>query len=249
MANFGMPRRKIACEPLGVALFLFFIFTSLFIPPEVVYELSLLALAICAGIFLVTSGQLAYAILRFRQRPEEDGRKPPQVYGGTQIELAWTVTPILIVFVLLFATTRTIYEVQGATPTTAALNVTVVGHQGWWEIRYPELGLVTVNELHVPVSELSQRRPTLLKLESADVRHSLWVPQLADNKADLIPNRINQRWIEPWQTGTYVGNCVEYCGLQHDRMVLRVIVHTPEEFEKWVAERKQNSPFIYRPPA
>jgi cytochrome c oxidase subunit 2 len=92
----------------------------------------------------------------------------------------------------------------------------------------------------VPVSETSNRRPTFLKLESADVVHSFWVPQLA-GKTDVIPNRENRMWIEPTQPGTYVGNCAEYCGMQHAHMLLRVIVHTTEEFEKWVAEQKQSS--------
>jgi len=116
--------------------------------------------------------------------------------------------------------------------------VTVVGHQWWWEIRYPDLGIVTANELHVPVTESGNRRPTFLKLESADVAHSFWVPQLA-GKTDVIPNRRNQMWIEPTQPGTYVGNCAEYCGLQHARMLLRVVAHAPNDFQNWVAAQKQ----------
>jgi len=214
------------------------IFKPLSTPAQAIHEVSLLALAICAGIFLVVAGLLAYIVFRFRERPEDEGREPPQVYGSNQIELAWTVIPILIVFVLFLATARTIYDVQGAAPPTDALNVTVVGHQWWWEIRYPNLGIVTANELHVPVSEAGQRRPTFLKLESADVAHSFWVPQLA-GKTDVIPNRENRMWIEPTQPGTYVGNCAEYCGMQHAHMMLRVIVHSAEEFTKWVAEQKQ----------
>src|SRR5262249_9688356 len=144
------------------------------------------------------------------------------------------------VFVLFLATARTIYDVQGAAPPAGALNVTVVGHQWWWEIRYPGLGIVTANELHVPVGESGQRRPPFARVESGDSGHSLWVPQLA-GKTDLIPNKENTMWIEPVQTGTYIGNCAEYCGLQHAHMLLRVIVHTNDEFTKWVAEQKQSS--------
>ena len=216
------------------------IFKPLSTPAQAIHEVSLLALAVCAGIFLVVGGLLAYVIFRFRERPEDEGHEPPQVYGSNQIELAWTVIPILIVFVLFLATARTIYDVQGAAPPADALNVTVVGHQWWWEIRYPGLGIVTANELHVPVSEPGKARPTFLKLESADVAHSFWVPQLA-GKTDLIPNRENRMWIEPTQPGTYVGNCAEYCGTQHAHMLLRVIVHRAEEFTKWVTEQKQLS--------
>jgi cytochrome c oxidase subunit II len=193
---------------------------------------------ICAAIFLVVAGLLVYTIVRFRHRSTDDGAEPAQIYGSNQIELAWTVIPVLIVFVLILVTARTIYDVQGAAQPADTLNVTIVGHQWWWEIRYPKLGIVTANELHVPVSESSKRLPTFLNLESADVAHSFWVPQLA-GKTDLILNRTNQMWIEPVQTGTYVGNCAEYCGLQHARMLLRVIVHPPGDFEKWVAAQRE----------
>jgi len=214
------------------------IFKPLSTPAEAIYEVSVLVLTICAGIFLIVGGLLAYTLIRFRRRPEDDGREPPQVYGSNQIELAWTVIPILIVFVLILVTARTIADVQNATRPAGALDVTVVGHQWWWEIRYPELGIVTANELHVPVSDPTKRRPTFLKLESADVAHSFWVPQLA-GKTDAIPNRDNRMWIEPKQPGTYLGNCAEYCGTQHARMLLRVIVHPPGEFEQWVEAQRQ----------
>src|SRR4029077_1829809 len=121
------------------------IFKPLSTPAQAIYEVSLLVLAICAGIFLVVAGLLTYTLFRFRQRPGDEGHEPPQVYGSNQIELAWTVIPIVIVFVLFLATARTIFDVQGAVPPADALNVTVVGHQWWWEIRYPELGIITAN--------------------------------------------------------------------------------------------------------
>ena len=136
------------------------IFKPLSTPAQAIYEVSLLVLAICAGIFLVVAGLLTYTLFRFRQRPGDDGHEPPQVYGSNQIELAWTVIPIVVVFVLFLATARTIYDVQGAIPSANALNVTVVDHQWWWEIRYPELGIVTANELHVPVSDFGRRKPS-----------------------------------------------------------------------------------------
>jgi cytochrome c oxidase subunit 2 len=118
------------------------------------------------------------------------------------------------------------------------VQATVVGHQWWWEIRYPELGIVTANELHVPASDNSRRQPTFLKLQSADVAHSFWVPQLA-GKTDVIPGRENSMWFEPTEPGTYLGNCAEYCGMQHARMLIRVIVQPPAEFEQWVAAQKR----------
>ena len=213
------------------------IFKPLSAPAEAVYEVSLLALLVCAGIFIVVGGLITYAVIKFRARPGDDGNEPPQIYGSNQLEMAWTVIPILIVFVLALVTARTIAEVQNAELPADALKVRVVGHQWWWEIHYPEHGVVTANELHIPVSSREQRRPTALTLESADVIHSFWVPQLA-GKTDVIPNRANSMWVEPYATGTYLGNCAEYCGTQHAKMMLRVVVETPEEFAQWITSQK-----------
>lgn len=214
------------------------IFRPLSQPAQEIKETSFLVLAICAVIFVVVAGLLVYAIVRFRHRAGDEATEPPQVYGSNQIETAWTVLPILIVFVLILVTSRTIADIQNRKPATGSVNATVVGHQWWWEIRYPELGIVTANELHVPASTEGNQRPTFLKLQSADVAHSFWVPQLA-GKTDLIPNRENLMWIAPNEPGTYLGNCAEYCGTQHARMLIRVVVHTPQDFERWVKEQQQ----------
>jgi len=207
-------------------------------PAWAVHELSLLVLLISAGIFIVVAGLTTYTIIRFRQPKDDDGREPPQIYGSNQIELAWTVIPILIVLILFLVSARTIYEVEGKKPPENALHVTVVGHQWWWEIKYPDLGFVTANEVHVPVSDPGEPRPTFLRLESADVVHSFWIPRLA-GKTDVVPNRVNHMWIEPLATGTYLGQCAEYCGTQHAHMLLRVIVHPKNEFEAWVKAQQE----------
>jgi cytochrome c oxidase subunit II len=207
-------------------------------PADSIYRAALLALAVCAAIFVTVVILLIYAIVRFRRRPGDDASEPPQIYGSNQIELAWTVLPILIVVVLILVTARTIADVEDYPQPPDALKVTVVGRQWWWEFRYPDLGVVTANELHVPVSESGRRQITSLTLGSADVIHSFWVPQLA-GKTDLIPNRVNRMWIEPKQAGTYLGNCAEYCGTQHAKMRLRVIAHPPEEFARWVASQRR----------
>jgi cytochrome c oxidase subunit 2 len=207
-------------------------------PAQEIKELSMLVLAICAAIFLIVTGLLVYAIVRFRHRAGDEASEPPQIYGSNQIETAWTVLPILIVFVLILVTSRTIADIQNRKAGPGAVHATIVGHQWWWEIRYPDLGIVTANELHVPASDVSRRQPTFLKLQSADVAHSFWVPQLA-GKTDVIPGRENSMWFEPTQPGTYLGNCAEYCGMQHAQMLIRVIVQSPGEFERWVAEQKR----------
>jgi len=214
------------------------IFEPLSTPADSVYRAALLALAVCAAIFVTVIVLLIYAIVRFRRRPGDDASEPPQIYGSNQIELAWTVLPILIVVVLILVAARTIADVQDYPQPPDALKVTAVGRQWWWEFRYPDLGIVTANELHVPVSESGRRQITSLTLEAEDVIHSFWVPQLA-GKTDLIPNRVNRMWIEPKRAGTYLGNCAEYCGTQHAKMRLRVIAHSPEEFGAWVASQQR----------
>ncbi len=209
-------------------------------PADSTYNVSMLMLAICAAIFLVVGGLLAFPVVRFRRRKVDDSREPAQVYGSNRIEIAWIVIPVLIVIVLSMATARAVVEVQNKRMPANALKVTVVGHQWWWEIRYPDLGIVTANEVHVPLSTAAKPATTSLKLESADVAHSFWVPQLA-GKTDVIPGITNAMWIDPRQEGIFLGNCAEYCGTQHANMLLRVIVEPPADFEKWAAAQKVNA--------
>jgi len=207
-------------------------------PADSIFHLSRFVLAITGAIFLVVFTLLTYVVVKFRQKPQDDDREPAQVYGSTQIELAWTVIPILIVVVLFLATARVIHAIQDAPKPVAALEVTAIGHQFWWEFRYPGLGIVTANELHIPVSDPSRPTPTFLKLLSADTDHSFWVPQLA-GKTDLIPNRVNEMWIDPHRTGVFLGQCAQYCGTQHAKMLLLVYVDSPEAFEAWARGQKQ----------
>jgi cytochrome c oxidase subunit II len=162
------------------------------------------------------------------------------VYGSNQVELAWTVIPVLIVLVLFLATARVIRSVQDAPEPPGTINVVAIGHQYWWEFRYPALGVVTANELHVPVSDPSHRTPTFITLLSADTDHSFWVPRLA-GKTDLIPNRVNHTWIDPHETGLYLGQCAQYCGTQHAKMLLRVYVDSQGEFDRWVQDQKKQA--------
>jgi cytochrome c oxidase subunit 2 len=200
----------------------------------------MLVLSITAMIFLVVGGLLLYALVRFRHRTDDKNaaQEPPQIYGSNQIELSWTVIPILIVVMLFLATARVILSTQDAPKPADSLDVTVIGHQFWWEYRYPKLGIVTANELHIPVSDPKHPTPTYLTMSSADTDHSFWVPRLA-GKTDLIPNRINTMWLDPESPGLYLGQCAQYCGTQHAKMLLRVYADTPVQFAAWVAHQKQ----------
>ena len=209
-------------------------------PADEIHTISNFTLMITGLIFAVVFGLLIYVVFRFRSSTSRNDVEPPQVYGSNQIELAWTVIPVLIVLVLFLATARVIHSVQNPPRPAATLDVTAIGHQYWWEFRYPSLGIVTANELHIPVSDPASLSPTFLKLLSADTDHSFWVPMLA-GKTDLIPNRINTMWMDPHSTGLYVGQCAQYCGTQHAKMLLRVYVDSQQQFAAWAQAQKQTA--------
>lgn len=210
------------------------IFAPAATPAHAIYGLSVLTLCITGSIFLVVGGLLAVALVRFRERSHDGEDEPVQLYGSNQIELSWTVIPVLIVLVLFLATARVILATEKSHAPKDALDVTVVGHQFWWEFRYPKAGVITANELHIPTSNAQHPSPTYLSMISADTDHSFWVPRLA-GKLDVIPNKINVMWFDPSQPGLYLGQCGQYCGTQHAKMLIRVYAQAPADYERWLA--------------
>jgi cytochrome c oxidase subunit 2 len=180
------------------------------------------------GIFVVVELLLLYALIRYRSSRSES-EVPSQVHGFTALEIAWTLVPAAILFFIAIPTVRTIFELQGAPPTEDPLEITVIGHQWWWEFQYPELGFVTANELHVPVG-----RTANLTLSSADVIHSFWIPQIG-GKRDLNPGSENRLWFTPTEVGEYYGQCAELCGTSHANMRMRVFVDDSATFSEWAA--------------
>jgi cytochrome c oxidase subunit 2 len=178
------------------------------------------------GVFVLVEGALLYAIFRFRGKPTD--AEPPQVHGNTTIEIVWTVIPALILAFIAVPTVRGIFQTN-AVPAADALKVEVTGHQWWWEFRYPDLGITTANEIHIPVGQTVS-----LRMGTADVVHSFWPPRFA-GKRDVFHNRETRIWFKAEQAGEYPGQCAEFCGIQHGRMAFRVRAQTPEEFQSWVA--------------
>ena len=205
-------------------------------PAQMEFDLSMFVIAIMSAILLVVGGLWAYSVWKFRSKSDSDV-EPAQIYGSVQVELAWTVIPFIIVVVLFLTTARMIFAIQDHPEPKTALNVSVIGHQFWWEFRYPKYGVVSANELHVPVSTKDRPMPTFIKLQSADVWHSFWVPQLA-GKVDNIPDHINDMWIDPHVPGLYVGQCGQFCGVEHAKMLIRVYVDTPAEFQRWITNQQ-----------
>ncbi len=178
-----------------------------------------------AFVFVTVLGGMLYIVLRFRRRAGED-RVPRQVHGHRVLEIAWTIPPFLVLTVAAVPAIFTLFELDR--PPAGALEVKVIGHQWWWEFQYPEQGIVTANELHIPVG-----RAVNFTLTSADVIHSFWVPKLG-GKQDAIPTRETPLWLQADKTGEYYGQCAEFCGTSHANMRLRVIAEAPEEFDRWV---------------
>ena len=180
---------------------------------------------------IVFVGVLALTLIlaiMFRERP---GREARQFHGNTRLEVWWSLIPVVIVAIIAVPTFISIFETS-ADPPEDAVVVEVTGHQWWFEFRYPDQGIVTANEIHVPVD-----RAASFKLQSDDVIHSFWVPQLA-GKVDMVPGHENDLWFTPNEVGMYLGQCAEFCGLSHANMRFRVFVDTPAEFEAWVASQK-----------
>ncbi|TFG66603.1 MAG: cytochrome c oxidase subunit II [Gemmatimonadales bacterium] len=184
------------------------------------------------AVFVIVEGALVLTVLKFRARRGQDQSHPPKhVHGNTIIELAWTLAPAVVLVMIAVPTIATIWEVDRPTTDPDALVVEVVGHQWWWEFRYPELGIVTANEFHIPVGQTID-----LRLTSADVIHSFWIPRLA-GKRDVVPGRENFLWFAADSVGTFIGQCAEFCGLSHALMKLEVVVDPPAVFEDWVTQQ------------
>jgi cytochrome c oxidase subunit 2 len=207
-------------------------------PALMIHHLSLFVIQITGTIFIVVASLLVYVVVRYRQRDPNDDSEPPQIYGSTQIELAWTVIPVLIVLVLFLTTARILFAIQDQKMPPTAVDVDAVGHQFWWEFRYAKSGFTAANELHVPLSTQQDPMITSLNLLSADVVHSFWVPALF-GKIDMFPNQVNHMWFNPDKPGMYVGQCAQFCGVEHAKMLLRVYVQTPEDFAAWVKNQQQ----------
>ena len=187
---------------------------------------------IAVVVFILVEGMLVYLIVRYRRRPDQEGI-PPQIHGNTRLEIVWTVIPAIIIVGIAVPTYITIAD-QNSPPDGEVLDVIVVAHQWWWEFQYPGLGVITANELVVPVNV-----PVSLTLLSQDVIHSFWIPKLA-GKVDVVPNNANQMWFVAPEPDEFFGQCAELCGIAHAHMRFRVRSETQADFDLWV--RGQLSP-------
>lgn len=195
------------------------------------------------GILVLVIALILFAAVRFRERPGTP--HPEQVHGNTLMEIGWTIAPALIVVFMLIPTVKAIFDTQREPPADA-LVVEVIGHQWWWEYRYPQYDVVTANELFLPVG-----RPVSLQMHSVDVIHSYWIPKIG-GKRDVNPLPARREGEEPKhknyllftvrEEGEYIGQCAEYCGESHAIMRTSANAVSPEAFEQWVARMKGQQP-------
>jgi cytochrome c oxidase subunit 2 len=193
-------------------------------------------LALGGAVFGVVTMLVAVALLRGRGAQADAAPTPetgPEASRGQRWVLVGGVgVPVILLTMTMVLTLRAMAALAGP-PQPADLTVEITGRQFWWEIRYPEQGVVTANELHVPVG-----RAVRLRLTSADVIHSFWVPQLK-GKMDLVPGIVNETWLQADHPGVYRGRCAEYCGVQHARMDFLVVAQPPDELAAWVERQRR----------
>lgn len=181
-------------------------------------------------VFILVVSVLLIAVVRYRRRPNQ--ADPEQVHGNSRLEVAWTAIPVIILAVIAVPTVTTLFH-NATSPDPAGLTVEAIGHQWWFEFRYPGQNVVTANELHIPVGEVVN-----IRLNAQDVIHSFWVPKLA-GKVDMIPNNPNTLWLRADEAGLYYGQCAEFCGVAHAKMRFRVIAQPREEFDAWLQQQAQ----------
>lgn len=184
---------------------------------------------IAVPIFILVEGAIIYISIRYRRRSDND-KLPHQTHGNHKLEITWTIIPVFVLIAITVPTLTGIWAQQNGAPDDQGevLSVEAIGHQWWFEFRYPDHEVVTANELHIPVG-----RPVGFKLLSDDVIHSFWVPKIA-GKVDMVPLNDNYLWMTGSEIGTFYGQCAEFCGIAHAHMRFRVIVDSEDDFQAWV---------------
>jgi cytochrome c oxidase subunit II len=183
---------------------------------------------------VLVEGALIITMIRYRRRGT-DTERPPQIHGNTALEIAWTIAPAVILVIITVPTLQLLFEMRG-TPPRDALQVEAIGHQWWWEFRYPDSNIVTANEVRIPVGTQVN-----FQLRSEDVIHSFWVPAMG-GKLDLTPGHRQNLYFTPQTTGEFYGQCTEFCGLQHANMRFRLVVEEQSDYQAWVQQQQQPQP-------
>ena len=196
-----------------------------------IYDLGIVSTIVFVLIFVAVTGAIVYAIFRFRGREGESD--PKQFAGSEKVEIIWTAIPFLIVVFLFVLTLRGMN--QADPPPAPSPDLVVTGHQFWWQVDYPNSGVISANEIHIPAG-----KPLSVRLESKDVLHEFWVPELT-RKMSNVPGQPNHIWLQADKPGIYIGQCSEFCGTQHAWMRILVVAEEPSKFEEWQRAQLQPS--------
>lgn len=187
-------------------------------------------LILFAVIFLIVAGLVTYGIVRYRARAGEG--EPLQKFGSRSLEITWTAIPLVIVIALFVVTVTAMARIDAPDEPNHPPDLVITGHQWWWDARYPT-GAMAVTEFHIPVG-----KRLLVRIESTDVIHDFWVPQLA-RKMDAIPGRPGYIWLQADSPGTYPGQCSEFCGAQHAWMHFYVVAESEAEYSVWLRHQAE----------
>jgi cytochrome c oxidase subunit 2 len=198
---------------------------------RVIQDVYAMVTYIDTGIFILVAALLGWTVWRYREKNSPVKAIPEQVHGNAVMEIVWTIVPAVILIFIAVPTWTGIF--RGAKPPGDAIKVQAIGHQWWWEFNYTGQGLVTANELHLPVGKTVE-----ILTSSKDVVHSFWVPKLA-GKMDAFPGRENLIWFTPEKTGVYYGQCAEFCSTSHANMRFRVVVDSEQDFKAWMERTKK----------
>jgi cytochrome c oxidase subunit 2 len=189
-------------------------------------------IAVVIGLGVI--GATFFVALRFREKPGQP-RSPKQVHGNSVLEISWTIIPALILAVMAVFTIPVIFDLNERPASADELQITVSGHQWFWEYEYVGEKFFTATEMHIPIN-----RPIVLNVTAPDdgVIHSFWIPEL-NGKKDAVPGRDGFLRLQADKPGTYLGQCAEYCGLSHADMRMRVIAQTQSDYDAWVRSQQQ----------
>jgi cytochrome c oxidase subunit 2 len=191
-------------------------------------------------VYVIVIGALVFALRRATTRPiafaRDDNEEPVRERSRVRWVLSAAAATALILLLFIFvdvSAARSLSQVGGLNP----LRIDVVGHQWWWEIKYPDVGnpqniVETANEIHVPVG-----RAVFIKMTSSDVIHSFWAPNL-DGKKDLIPGHETRTWFRADTAGVYRGQCAEFCGHEHAKMAFFIVAEPRAKFESWLTSQQ-----------
>jgi cytochrome c oxidase subunit 2 len=199
---------------------------------EIQLNLIYWSLILMTVVFVIVITIFVYVLVRYRKRKGKD-IMPEQVHGSTKLEIIWTVIPIAALIALAIPTVQYTFDLAEAPPSEDTVIIDVTGHQYWWEFKYPQYGITTAQEAHIPVG-----KKVLFRIHGKDVLHSFWVPSLG-GKMDVVPGRVNMMTLDAKQPGVYQGKCAELCGSGHALMDFKVFADKQADFDKWTAAMKQ----------